>query len=172
MKSFPTPALARLRLRRFTMQDADCLAELRNVACDAERIASHDQPFGLGTTENFILSTAHDAETDCSISFAIEHLVEVCLMGEVRLNLSDSTLSYWLGAKFRGKGYMVEAVQRMAAYARRELHVQAMVADVVRENLASRRVLEQSGFRFQYIHSNDLHPSLRHVTLLRYKLDL
>lgn len=93
-------------------------------------------------------------------------------MGEIRLDLLSSTLSYWLGSEFRGHGYMTEAVRCLAPHAREELRMRSLIADVARENLASRQVLETSGFRFQFIHRRADEPSLKHIMLLRYKLAL
>lgn len=159
----------RLRLRQFTLEDVGCLTELCRDTQVAQCVTATAGPCAPEQVRRYILSAMHDVALGRDHVFAVERLDDGRLMGEVRLAMGDSTLSYWLGAQFRGRRYMAEAVGSLQDYAQEELKMPMLIADVVRENLASRRVLERAGFRFQFIHRDELQPVSRHVTLLRYR---
>ena len=68
----------------------------------------------------------------------------------VRPDLPKSVdIGYWLGVPYWGKGYMAEAVRLVAYFVFAHLLVDEVHADVFAGNLASRRVLEKNGFRFE-----------------------
>jgi [ribosomal protein S5]-alanine N-acetyltransferase len=59
------------------------------------------------------------------------------------------TLGYWVGQEFARQGYMCEAVQAVVHYAFQELDLSRLQAGCLPENMASRGVLEKSGFKYE-----------------------
>jgi len=61
----------------------------------------------------------------------------------------NAELGYWLGKKYWGKGYMTEAVKLMLKFAFEKLKLHRVYANLFEENVASRRVLEKTGFKLE-----------------------
>ncbi len=83
-----------------------------------------------------------------------EHAFKICagrkLIGVIGLVLEDdhnrAELGYWLGEPYWNKGYATQAVSMALAYAFGVLGVRRVYSRSYAVNLASRRVLEKSGF--------------------------
>ena len=74
-------------------------------------------------------------------------LVGAITLSNVRRGVAESgTLGYWIGQPFAGRGHATAAVRAMVAHAFDELKLHRVEAACVPANLASRRVLEKSGF--------------------------
>jgi len=56
-------------------------------------------------------------------------------------------IGYWMGERFAGRGYMLEAVRLVADYAFDTLHLHRIEAACIPGNERSVRVLEKAGFR-------------------------
>lgn len=61
----------------------------------------------------------------------------------------SGTIGYWVGAPFARQGYMREAIEALVHYAFTELDLSRIEAACLPENLASRGVLERSGFKYE-----------------------
>lgn len=59
------------------------------------------------------------------------------------------TLGYWIGAPFARQGYMREAIGAVAAHAFGPMDLSRIEAACLPENIASRAVLEQCGFKYE-----------------------
>ncbi len=57
------------------------------------------------------------------------------------------TIGYWVAESEARKGYMLEAIQAVRAFAFEELGLSRLEAGCLPENTASRRLLEKAGFR-------------------------
>ncbi|MBO9731456.1 MAG: GNAT family N-acetyltransferase [Chitinophaga sp.] len=66
----------------------------------------------------------------------------------------SAEIGYWLGAPFRGKGVMTEAVSLLTAYAFNELSILRIYAGVFAYNEASKQVLLKSGFHQEAVKVN------------------
>ena len=72
------------------------------------------------------------------------HVGELCFKG---LDGSGAVeIGYGIAEDFRGCGYATEAVEAVLAWALRQDAVHCVTAEVERDNIASRRVLEKTGF--------------------------
>ncbi|MBO2527266.1 MAG: N-acetyltransferase [Clostridiales bacterium] len=72
------------------------------------------------------------------------HIGELCFKG---INKSGSTeIGYGTDEEYRGRGYASEAVTAVSAWALEQNGINCVTAEVERENTASVRVLEKSGF--------------------------
>ncbi|MFD2173341.1 GNAT family N-acetyltransferase [Rhodobacter lacus] len=59
------------------------------------------------------------------------------------------TLGYWVGARFARQGYMREAIAAVVDYAFGPMDLSRIDAACLPENVASRGVLEKSGFKYE-----------------------
>ena len=60
-----------------------------------------------------------------------------------------ATLGYWIGQVHARQGYMHEAIKAVVHYGFRELNLGRIEAACLPENVASRGVLEKSGFKYE-----------------------
>ena len=78
-----------------------------------------------------------------------------CLLGAVTLDnirrgpVQAGTLGYWIGAAFARQGYMREAVQSVVHHAFTSMDLSRIESACLPENVASRGVLEKSGFKYE-----------------------
>ena len=81
---------------------------------------------------------------------ADQSLVGAITLSNVRRGVAEAgTLGYWIGRPFAGRGHATAAVRAMVAHAFDELKLHRVEAACVPTNLASRRVLEKSGFALE-----------------------
>lgn len=59
------------------------------------------------------------------------------------------TLGYWIGATYQRQGYMREAIEAVVHHAFTQLDLSRVEAACLPENVASRGVLEKSGFKYE-----------------------
>ncbi|WP_305970965.1 MULTISPECIES: GNAT family N-acetyltransferase [unclassified Mameliella] len=59
------------------------------------------------------------------------------------------TLGYWIGERYTRRGYMSEAIAMMVHQAFEKMGLSRMEAACLPENVASRGLLEQSGFKYE-----------------------
>ena len=141
------------RLRLLGDHDAEALYEL--IAEDRERLARW-MPWAAGQTlegtREFIRATRrqHAANDGMQTAIVIEGAI-AGVVGVHAISWEDRTTSigYWLGERFTGRGLVTDAVR---AYTRQafeawELHRMELRAAV--ENAPSRAVAERLGFRLE-----------------------
>lgn len=58
-------------------------------------------------------------------------------------------IAYNLGKKYWHKGYASEAMQTIIQFAKEKLQLKEIVARVVKENIASIKVIEKLGFQYE-----------------------
>ncbi len=77
------------------------------------------------------------------------------LMGAITLDnirrgpAQAGTLGYWVGERYTRQGYMSEAIAAMVHYAFEHMGLSRLEAACLPENVASRGLLEQSGFKYE-----------------------
>ncbi len=106
-----------------------------------------------GTFRRRVRLARKAAEARDSWAFLVFRAGDDALMGGLSLENRRSwpantvTLGYWIGAHYRRRGYMREAVEAAVRHAFDELDVSRVEAACVPENEASRRLLLRCGFR-------------------------
>lgn len=92
---------------------------------------------------------AHPEQWEWYVVWMIEladgtHIGELCFKG---IDESGSTeIGYGIAENYRCRGYATEAVTAVSAWALEQSAINCVTAEVERDNIASRRVLEKSGF--------------------------
>ncbi len=61
----------------------------------------------------------------------------------------SATLGYWVGEKHARKGYMTEAIAAVVHYAFQTMDLSRIQAACLKENTASRGLLEKCGFKYE-----------------------
>jgi ribosomal-protein-alanine N-acetyltransferase len=84
------------------------------------------------------------------------------------------TLGYWIGEPFARQGYMREAIDAVVHYAFDRLDLSRIEAACLPENVASRGLLEKSGFKYEGVAQSYLQIDGRwrtHVLYAALRLD-
>ncbi len=85
--------------------------------------------------------------------FAIEINGEACggigLHPQEDIHCKNAELGYWLGEPFWGNGIITKAIVEMVDYGFRNFDVTRIFAKPFGNNLASQKVLEKAGFKFE-----------------------
>lgn len=77
-------------------------------------------------------------------------LVGAITLDNIRRGPAQSgTLGYWVGEPYARRGYMREAIQAVVHHAFTQLDLSRIEAACLPENVASRGVLEKSGFKYE-----------------------
>ena len=139
---------ARLYLRPFRLADVPAV---HTYACDPEVVRYMDWgPNSLADTEAFVSSAANPA--DGVHPFAVERLGT--LIGAVELRVTAAAhrrgeFGYVLAKSAWGQGYATEAAAVVLAYAFEQAELHRVAATCDPANVASRRVLEKIGMKYE-----------------------
>lgn len=77
-------------------------------------------------------------------------LIGVITLDNIRRGPSQAgTIGYWLGEEFTGLGFMGEALSKVVTYAFTSLDISRIEAATLKNNKPSRKLLENSGFRYE-----------------------
>lgn len=151
---FPLLDTTRLRLRKLAMDDAPDIFE---YASDPRvtRYLRFSEHKSLADSRAFLMRTLQSYQSGADLLWGIELKSAGRIIGGCRLNCNFShygaEVGYVLSRQHWGQGFASEAVLAIASFAftRTELH--RMEARCMTEHLASARVLEKCGFRFEGI---------------------
>ena len=150
---------ARLLLRRFTVEDAETLADLHGDP-RVMRYIDDGKPVPREVTVNRSLPEILEQYAQLPVGLGKSALVEKSsgrLVGQVGLGRVSSVgldgggagyeLGYRLCPEFWGRGYASEAAKALVDFAFAEYAVPRIVATTMTVNVGSRRVLENAGLR-------------------------
>ncbi len=94
-----------------------------------------------------------DAATGTAAAFFIfanetDRLAGGITLGNIRHGVAQSgQIGYWIGQRYAGQGYMVEAIRLLVPYAFDTLRLHRIEAACIPDNARSMRVLEKAGFK-------------------------
>lgn len=138
----------RLRLSPLRTEQAQRLAELGNDPFIAAHTANFPSPYTLETAQAYIRQVSESEHARGNPVFGIE-LLDGTLIGVVNLKLSErhrsGHLGYWMGAPYRGNGYMSEAARAVVEHGFQALNLHRVESACFAVNEASARVLENAG---------------------------
>jgi|WetSurMetagenome_2_1015567.scaffolds.fasta_scaffold337891_1 RimJ/RimL family protein N-acetyltransferase len=121
---------------------------------DISRYTFIPYPYRLENALKFIRDTHKQRRKGNILTFGIECKETGEIIGMISLMRIDNVnhsgeVGYWLGKKFWGKGFMLEAVQLICGHGFKKIKMVRIYARVLHPNLASARVLEKAGFRYE-----------------------
>jgi len=95
-------------------------------------------------------------EEDFKYSFAITlkdsgEMIGWCGVGVLDLHPSEKEIYYLIGRRYWGNGYASEAVTALINYCFGVIQLPRIVAKVHPNNVASKKIIEQNGFKFEHI---------------------
>lgn len=97
---------------------------------------------------------SHEGEFKYSFAIILKETNQVigwCGIGILELSKPDKEVYYLIGRDHWGKGYAFEAMVSFLEYCFESLGQRKVVAKVNPENIASKRIIEKLGFRFEHI---------------------
>lgn len=141
----------RLVLRRFTANDADAIFSMRR---DADIMRFIREPQSREETVNWLkLVSSHWEDEKIGFCAVVEKssdkIIGWCGLWRLK-ETSEPEVGYAIAKEFWGKGYATEAARRFLEYGFNELNFNEIVAVARPENIASRRVMEKLGMRYDY----------------------
>lgn len=142
---------ARLRLRPFTPADLDELAALLSDPTVMRYIGVEGgKPLTRAETADVLARTVAGWQKNGFGRWAVLHKATARLIGLCGFRLHESTpeLLYLLGNAHWGQGLAAEAARASLRYGFAELRFERIVAFTRPENVASQRVLQKLGMRF------------------------
>ncbi|MBW4494589.1 MAG: GNAT family N-acetyltransferase [Oscillatoria princeps RMCB-10] len=151
------PALEtdRLLLRKMTMEDAADMFEYASNP-DVAKFTTWRAHKSVEDSELFLRAVMDEYRKHEPSSWGIEEKFERKLIGTCGFaNWSPSDfrgeIGYALSRKYWGKGYMTEAVRAAIDFGFRTLQLNRIEARCEIKNIASARVMEKAGMRFEGI---------------------
>lgn len=148
----PTLSTPRLDLSPLQASDAPRIAELGADPLVAAFTANMPSPYTLKDAQAFVERSRKAGEEGDNLVFGIR-LRTAGLIGIINLrrNLQHHSghLGYWMGAPYRGQGYMTEAVKRVMAFGFDTLGLRRIHTSCLATNAASANVLLNAGFEHE-----------------------
>ncbi|MCA1992155.1 MAG: GNAT family N-acetyltransferase [Coleofasciculus sp. S288] len=142
----------RLQLRQFTFDDVDDLYCIYSHP-DLIKYLSNDKPFQKEHTRAAINSLVKNWQQYRFGIWAVVYKKHEKLIGHCGLRFLENTreiqLSYLLLPSYWGKGLGTEAASSVLSYAFEVVCLDRIVAIAKPENMASRRVMEKVGMKYQ-----------------------
>lgn len=143
----------RLILRQFFPADAPFILELLNEPSFIQNIGDR-RVRTLADAARYIETgpVASYARSGFGLYLVLlkESQASIGMCGLIKREaLEDVDVGYAFLPRYWSKGYAIEAVQAIMAYAKNTVHLERIVAIVDPNNQGSIRVLEKAGFRFE-----------------------
>lgn len=142
-----------VRLRQFTPEDQESLAEL----CNNRNIWNNlrdfiPSPYTRADAALFIGQCMNELPPKTfAIQYGDQLVGTVGLVPQPDVYRISAELGYWIGEPYWGKGIATEAVKLMIRYGFDQLGLKRIYAGVFDFNKASCRVLEKAGFSLESI---------------------
>jgi ribosomal-protein-alanine N-acetyltransferase len=152
--SFPDLETKRLRLRDATMEDAEAVFA---VFSDSKVTQFHDMDTltRIDDAIKVIERRKQGFESRRGIRWGIarkdgNYIIGSCGFTWIQ-DLNAAEVGYELGSRFWQQGIMSEALNAILKYAFETKELEFIIAEIILENLASRKLLQKLGFRSQEV---------------------
>ncbi len=111
-------------------------------------------PYKLKNAEDFIKTTHQKMRKKKSFELGIElkenkKIIGIIGLTNINYNNKNAEIGYWLGKKYWGKGIMKEAIKLILKFGFKKLKLVRIYARVMHPNIASAKLLEKSGFKYE-----------------------
>jgi RimJ/RimL family protein N-acetyltransferase len=137
-----------LRLDQPVLADAEAMYEFCQDPL-FERFLTVPWPYNLSDAETFITRYIPGAwKADQEYTWVLRAPGRPEFLGVIGLRVHSGSIGFWLGAPYRGNGYIAEAQRMVADWAFAEGIVDAIHWECLVGNRASARVARKTGFTF------------------------
>ena len=146
----PEIATGRLLLRPFRPADVEDVRLLANNYNVSRTTLNVPYPYETGVARQWIAGHPRLWRLRNSGTWAITLVGPGTLLGSITLSWIIRTrgeLGYWIGEPYWGKGYCSEAVRALIEFGFERLEMTRIVAEHLRSNPASGRVMQKAGMR-------------------------
>lgn len=152
MDQQPSITTSRLLLRPFTQDDALEVQRLAGNRAIAATTLNIPHPYEDGLAEAWIGTHREKFENREAAVFAITQGETGTLMGAIGIVIKEhdrGEMGYWLGQPYWNQGYTTEAARAILAFGFGELMLNKITASHIAGNLASGRVMEKAGMKYE-----------------------
>ncbi len=142
----------RLHLRLPITQDAEIISKLANNINIASMVATVKHPYTLSDAEQWLKQTSDNHDNLLHITFIISLVHNKAVIGTCgasHMKQQTYGLGYWIGEDYWNNGYATEAVTALRDFLIKKREAKFLGAWYANENIASKRVLEKSGFKYR-----------------------
>ncbi len=114
-----------------------------------------DDHLGRKSFTNRVYWAQRSINGGTAVPLFLERREDNAILGAITLDhirrgpAQTGTLGYWIGTDFTRRGFMQEAIETVVHYAFHHLDLSRIEAACLPENVASRGVLEKSGFKYE-----------------------
>lgn len=180
MRTAPPLLTERLILRSLIVKDAIDVQRLAGEYDVASTLPNMPHPYEDGMAEEWMHACSEKFEKDESLNFAITRSTDKNFIGGIELRLDQANksgeLGYWIGKPYWNCGYCTEAVRAVVAYSFKVLKLNRIHAKHFKRNLASGRVMEKIGMRYEesrreYVKKSDSFEDFRVYGILKADFD-
>lgn len=147
---------AAILVRPFTTADAQPMFVAAHESSESLRtwMTWYRAEFSIGTAEAFVAQSARAWAHGEQFSFAIIDAMDGSFLGSVGLNQINQThrfanVGYWVRQSAAGRGIATAAVRKAVLFALRELDLQRLEFLIPTINVASQRVAQKVGAKFE-----------------------
>jgi len=142
-----------ITLRKLKKSDAPSIYQ---NAKDFEiaRYTTLPHPYRLKNAEDFIKMTHQKIRKKKAFELGIElkeskEIIGMMSLMDIDYDNKNAEIGYWLGKKYWGKGIMKEAIKLILNFGFKKLNLVRIYARVMHPNIASAKLLERSGFKYE-----------------------
>lgn len=143
----------RLLLRPFEPSDARSVQRILDDRLVSATLLDTPHPFTLEAAQHWIETARRGGDRGDAFVFALirkRHPLFIgCIDIEVNGEHRRGDMAYWLSPEHWGQGYTTEAAQRIVRFGFESLGLGRIYAQCVCTNIASARVMEKAGLRYE-----------------------
>lgn len=149
----PVPILTtRLILRRLELTDAPVIRRLAGAREVAATTLNIPHPYPDGLAEEFVANAQQNMDEGSIFSFGIVRRADASFLGMIGVHPNvhrAAEMGYWIGLPYWGQGYATEAARCVIGFAFDELDLNRIYASYFASNIASGRVMQKAGMRYE-----------------------
>ncbi len=165
----------RIKLRKLRLSDVGSLCEHVNDREVTRWTLNIPYPYSTTAGVRFVRHTRYSIRKGKGYALGIvlkdtNKVIGVVDLFGVDVKNKKAELGYWLGRRYWGRGIMTEAVVLMLEFGFEFLDLHRIYARVFEENVASKRVLEKTGFKLEGKSRHEIYKYGKWWDLLRYSI--
>lgn len=160
------------KFKKLDFSDAKAITESANNKNVAKYLRdAFPQPYTLKDANEYI-NYAVNSKNDIIYGIVIENFVNGCISANFRNDVYKKSceLGYWLAEKYWGKGIMTLATKNFCDFIFQNYDINRIDAEIFAENIASQKVLEKVGFKFEGLHKKKIYKYKKFMDARTYAL--